>query len=67
MHVWENFTGSRIIVGVSRCRGARGRGKLPPETENIVVEKWLSYPELYKMTKGRKRDGSKKDKKSIFH
>ena len=25
----------------------------PPETEEIVVEKWCYFPELYKMTKVR--------------
>ena len=34
---------------------ARGEGgKLPPpETENIVVEKWCYFPELYKITEVR--------------
>ena len=30
---------------------AGGKGEDPPETENIVVEKWCYFPEVYKMKK----------------
>ena len=40
-------------IASSSMHGARrgGAGKLSPETEKIVLEKWCYFPEVYKMTK----------------
>ena len=40
-----------VFITGAPAGGGKG-GKLPPpETKNIVVEKWFYFPELYKMTK----------------